>query len=196
MYRAILFLTLAIIISTPFNPTAAANNIVTISTSASKTIVRDLNRLEDLFFDIKYPKDEIIERIERLEYRVFGALQEGDESERVSRLKKAAVAFRNLKNSQMAQTYSPYYEQSIFRSGRGWRGLFNNWGNNFGNYYSGYPTGVTPPVYYGNNGIYNNSYCTSPDLYGAGMSKGYRTNTGWGNRYTTSGAKSGVTILD
>lgn len=169
------------------------SNFVKIST-ADKTLTRDLGRLENLFFDSKYTKDSDSVRLERLEYRVFGSVQSGSATERVSKLKKASNAYKAMKYTQMGEAYSPYYEQSIFRSGNGWRGLFNNFGN-FGNYYSGYPTGITPPIYYG-NGFRNNSYYTSPDLYNGGMSKGYRTNTGWGNRYTTTGTRSGITILD
>lgn len=196
MLRAILILMLSVMFFGPSNAVFASGNVIMISTTSNKTVNRDLNKLEDLYFDTKYSKDEIGDRLERLEYRAFGAIQNGSDLDRISKLKRAASTYRNFKNYQMEQAYSPYYEQSIFRSGRGWRGLFNNWGNNYGHYYPGYPTGITPPINYGSPGFYNNSYCSSPDLYGAGMSKGYRTNTGWGNRYTTSGSKSGITILD
>ncbi|MCI1274314.1 MAG: hypothetical protein LKG27_07785 [Clostridiaceae bacterium] len=158
---------------------------------ANRTFIRDLNNLEDVFFNCRYKDETPSERLDRLEYRAYGAKQSGTDEERLSKLKKTARLYRSTRVTEMEREYSPYYyQQPIYSNGRGWRGFMGN----LGNYFTGVPTGFTPPIY--NNGFYNNSFYNSPDLYDGGNSKAYQTNYGWGYHNTTGSTRSGITILD
>src|SRR5574344_229365 len=157
---------------------------------ASRTILRDLNRLEDTFFKTRYKEDTELERINRLEFRAYGAIQSGTEEERLNKLKKTALSYRSARVVDLENEYSPYYQQPIYQSGNGWHGFFGN----MGNYFNGVPTGFTPPI---NSGYYNNSYHNDGyDLYNNQSSKAYRTNYGWGYKNNNATTHSGVTILD
>lgn len=166
---------------------------------ADRTLPRDIRRLEDTFFNQQFKDEPQNERLERLEYRAFGALQNGTDEERVKKLKSAALNYRSLRNVELENEIYPTMQPS-FTTRSGWKGVFGS----LGNYFNGMPTGMTPQIYYPPNHIYPNSYYRTtdifsnpgPSIYGNGFNQYFRNNRGeWRYDNRNMGGRTGITIL-
>lgn len=143
-----------------------------------------LSKMESRVFSQNFPQNNPQHRIERLEQKVFGAVQSGDINSRYEALKIAINTYnKNVTNNDTL------YPNNIAQGG---------WRNIAGSLLGGSMTGFTPPIspYYGNN----NSF-VDPFSGGHGIYRGYGANNGLGgyryhNQYSDYGAGTGVTILD
>ena len=97
-----------------------------IAFAADKTLPRDITRLEDTFFNQQFKDESQPDRLDRLEYRAFGALQQGSDEERVKKLKSAALNYRSKRVQDLEQEFYPYYNQPTITTTSGWKGVFGN----------------------------------------------------------------------
>ena len=128
----------------------------------------DMNALEEYAFSKTYPRENFINRLQRLENQAFGAIQEGDVYNRYENV-RAAILSRPKQN----------YKTSVLRS--------------IGDYFSGQMTGFTPSIQNSNS-----SFSYFPSSYGNTFESGYTNPWGSRyhvNNYGT-GSYSGVRILD
>lgn len=150
-----------------------------------------LTKMETKVFGQNFPQNNQQKRIERLEQKIFGAVQSGDMDSRYEALKIAMNTYnKNIANGNYQMNYNNAPQ-------KGWRGVTNALG---GNFMGGTMTGFTPPItpYYGNNmGAYGNPFAG----LGSGFYRGYGSNNGLGgyrymDQYSNYGSGTGVTILD
>lgn len=149
-----------------------------------------LSRMETKIFNQSFPQNSSERRIERLEQRIFGAMQSGDIDSRYNAL---IAASQNYSVNPMGN----YYPNPIGTNG--WKGILGSLGNAM---LGGNMTGFTPSInpYYNNNYGYNDPYLNSGQG-GYGIYKGNRVNNGLGgysyqDNFTNYGSGTGVTILD
>lgn len=151
-----------------------------------------LSKIEAKVLHQSFPENSIELRIERLEQRIFGAVQSGDIDSRYEALMTAA------RNYNPNPINTAYYPNPI--TAGGWKSILNNLGNSM---LGGNMTGFTPPINpydnYGNNPAYNSNAGLNPGT--SGMYRGSRTNNGFGgysyhDDFTNYGSGTGVTILD
>lgn len=201
MFKLIPVIILTIILNLPALAILQNPQEIQIVNVSDRTFGRDLNRLENMYFKSNYNNETNTQRLDRLEYRAYGAKQAGSDEERLSKLKKTALAYKSLQAVDFGNDYynAPYYEAPVYSNGTGWKRFLGN----FGTYFTGVPTGFTPPIYgnnglYNNNGFYNNSYYNnnSPDLYDGGNTDYYRTNRGYRYNNSNGGTHSSVTLID
>lgn len=149
-----------------------------------------LSKIEAKVFNQNFPQNNIERRMERLEQRIFGAVQSGDMDSRYEALLMAAKNYNT-------NTVNPYYPNTVGTNG--WKGILGNFGNSL---LGGNMTGFTPPIDpYSNFGCNqgNNPYGNLGG--GSGVYREYRTNNGLGgysshNNFSSYGTGTGVTILD
>lgn len=146
-----------------------------------------LSRLEAQMFNQNFNTYSPQNRIERLEQKLFGAVQTGDLNTRYRALQMAARNYR--------QTNMPTQIAQNTGSGGVWRNILGGLTTNMG----GVMTGFTPPMGpyydpYSCNGGYNNFNTFNPNPYG--MYRGYRSNTGYYDGYRNFNTGAGVHILD
>lgn len=150
-----------------------------------------LSKMESKVFGQNFPQNNTQRRIERLEQKIFGAVQSGDMNSRYEAIKIAMNTYnRNLANGNYQTSYNNAQKG-------GWKGIANALGSNF---MGGTMTGFTPPItpYYGNNmSSYGNPFAG----LGSGFYRGYGSNNGLGgyrymDQYSNYGSGTGVTILD
>lgn len=148
-----------------------------------------LSRIETKVLNQNFPQNNPETRIERLEQRIFGAVQSGDIDSRYEALVTAAKNYN-------ANPLNNYNANPVM--GSGWKGILSSMGNSM---LGGTMTGFTPPINpYGNNYGYNDPYA-SLGSGGSGVYRGYRTNNGLGrysyhDDFSNYGSGTGVTILD
>lgn len=146
-----------------------------------------LSRMESKILSRTYLQSNTENRIERLEQKLFGAVQSGDLNSRYESLRTAV-------NNYTPNNVYPNMMPNM-ATGRGWKGLANNLGSSI---WGGSMTGFTPPINplydnYGSGGGYN-SFASSNNGYG--MYQGNRSNHGYSDSYRDYGSGVGVTILD
>ncbi len=178
-----------------------------IAFAADKTLPRDITRLEDTFFNQQFKDESQPDRLDRLEYRAFGALQQGSDEERVKKLKSAALNYRSKRVQDLEQEFYPYYNQPTITTTSGWKGVFGNLNNYFN---GGVPTGMSPQIYYPPNVLpqhyHPNSYYRSSNrfynnrprsIFNNGYSRYVKNNRGeWAYDNINTGSSTGITILD
>lgn len=144
-----------------------------------------LSRLEAQMFNQSFNTLSPQNRIERLEQKLFGAVQTGDLDTRYRALQMAARNYRQANAPvQIAQNIGG---GGILRNILG--GLTTNMG--------GVMTGFTPPMgSYCNPYPYNNNGFNLFNSNPYGMYRGYRSNTGYYDRYNNFDTGAGVHILD
>jgi hypothetical protein len=142
-----------------------------------------LSRIESRIFNQDFRQNTPQRRIERLENKLFGAIQSGDMDTRYNALILAAKNYNYNNSNYMNPT-----------SGFDWKNIAGNIGNTL---LGGGMTGFTPPItpYYNNsNNSYENIYNSYPSGYGA--YQGYRSNSGYYSNFKDYSTGTGVTILD
>lgn len=147
-----------------------------------------LSKMEAKVFNQNFQQNSPELRIERLEQRIFGAVQSGDINSRYDAL---IAASKNYNTNPV----NNYYSNPLATGG--WKGILGSLGNAM---LGGNMTGFTPPInpYYNNYG-YNDPYSNPGQGYG--IYRGNRTNNGIGgysynDNFTNYGSGTGVTILD
>ena len=149
-----------------------------------------ISKLEKQVFQETFEGDSPQVRIERLEQKIFGAVQNGDLQERFYVLQSAVKTYKTFNQSpQYAQNYS--YRPPVFTgsSGSSWRNTL--WGN-IKNQFAGMPTGFTPAM----DPAYMDWFEAERAMMGDGESVDYRTNHGFYRSNVNRGSGVGVTILD
>ncbi len=150
-----------------------------------------IEKLENQIMLQTYEYDSAKNRIERLEQRLFGAVQEGDLAERFETLKLASKNFKaynpKLQNYSSQNSYRP----PVFTggSGGGWK---NTLLGNFKNQFAGMPTGITPAM----DPAYMDYFEAERAMMGNGEGTALQTNRGYYYSNRNRGAGTGVTILD
>lgn len=153
-----------------------------------------LDRIEKQLLNQSFDGDTPQIRIERLEQKLFGAVQSGQLEERFFVLKSAAKNYKAF-NPQMQNCYGEYnnpnYRPPIFTGtmGSNWRNTL--WGN-FRNQFAGVPTGFTPAM----DPAYMDWFEAERAMAGNGQSNYYQTRKGYEYSDVNRGASTGVTILD
>ena len=156
-----------------------------------------ISDLERYIWGRSFGGDTVDVRVSKLEEEIFGAIQQGDLTERINRL-EGAMSAELAKNSPVSAPYGTCYGGYVphtydydphivddFNGGNGFSNFFNNLGMIFG---GGCPTGWSPQMTpYGQN-YYG--------LQGDGDSEGYVGNTGYAYRNTQRGTGTGIQILD
>ena len=134
----------------------------------------DMSALEDYALAKNYIENSKLERLQRLERQIFGAVQQGDFDERFQRVREA-IATQSQKRVQ----------KSVMRK--------------IGDYFAGQLTGFEPPL----NGdfLYDSIYPTLDYTQGYGNSSLYSHGTSpWNQGYRVNsygvGNSGGIRILD
>lgn len=153
----------------------------------------DLSQMELSVFNRTY-RDVLVNRVARLERRIFGSVQDGDINQRYLSLQNAVNQYNLSKYQNPQQDF--YNTQQPVQSG--WKGVLSNLGGMIIGNSMGYPTGYTPQI--DPFSVINNSNNGIGTLGGYGSSGGYNVNRGiFGNGYSNSnygmGAGSGVHIM-
>ncbi len=167
------------------------------SMNESETLVAGqfsgLDNMERQIFNNTFGFDSPKIRIERLEQKVFGAMQNGTLEERFIVLKSAVKNYKAFN----AQGYAPQYADTnqyrppIFTgtAGSSWKSMLLG---NFRNQFAGMPTGFTPAM----DPAYMDYFEAERAMMGSGESVDYRTNHGYHRSNVNRGSGVGVTILD
>lgn len=145
-----------------------------------------LSRMETKVLSRTYVQSTTENRIERLEQKLFGAIQSGDIDARYEALRTA------VNNYAPNNIYPNIVQNGV--PGRRFKGLTSSLGNSM---WGGTMTGYTPPI----DPLYGDNYCDSYNAYtglnnGYGMYQGNRTNHGYSDHFQSYGGGAGVTILD
>ena len=166
---------------------------ISLNTVNAENIYSGLRALEKNIFQETYEYEIPQTRIERLETKIFGALQQGSMEDRYILLKNASKNYKayNLENNRIYDQYRP----PIFTgsSGGNWKSLLLG---NFKNQFSGYPTGLTPSLKPGMDPAYMDYFEAERALSKNGYYNDYRTPRGYQTTRTDRGSRSSVTILD
>ncbi len=167
-------------------PKTTYNNHVPFYNTGSTTAKRtynlnsgQLSKVERKVFGRTYVGDDATNRLQRLESNVFGAVQTGDENNRLKRLSSATQNYANkypeytaynngnyynyynAYNNPYYNRYTPYRPYNNPYARQGIRRLFRTIRNN------GSLTGYTPPVNtYSQDTFYNNSFTSYPSSNG------------------------------
>ena len=154
----------------PYNHTPSFNHC---SPCHNCSNFSDINALEKYTMNRNYPRENDIQRLERLEMQAFGALQNGDINSR----------YENVRNAILSRP-KQNYKTSLLR--------------NIGDYFVGQTTGYTPSI--GSSSPFNNSFYQGsyPTTYGNSSFTEFRGPFGSGyslNNFST-GSNAGVRILD
>ena len=134
----------------------------------------DMSAPEDYVLKKNYIENSKLERLQRLEKQIFGAVQQGDFDERFQKIREA-IANRPQKQVQ----------KSVMRK--------------IGDYFAGQLTGFEPPL--SDNFLYDSSYPTLDYTQGYGNSLLYSHGTSpWNQGYRVNGYgvgnSGGIRILD
>lgn len=151
-----------------------------------------LTALERQVFNRTFEYDFAKNRIERLEQKVFGALQGGTLDERFAMLSSAVKNYKAYNQYGYApQSVYNQYRAPLFTGAAGgdWKNLL--W-SNFRNRFVGMPTGYTPAM----DPAYMDYFEAERAMMGSGYSADYRTNRGYSRSNVNRGVGTGVTILD
>lgn len=154
-----------------------------------------LKAMENRIFNQTFENEAPQFRIERLEQKIFGALQSGSLDDRYSLLQSAVKNYKAYSaNGYMPrQTYDNYngYRPPIFTgsTGGGWKSMLLG---NFRNQFTGMPTGFTPAM----DPAYMDYFEAERAMMHNNESNGVRTRYGYRNSNTSTSGRTGVTILD
>ena len=165
-----------------------------------------LKSMENRVFSQTFENETPQSRIERLEQKVFGALQSGSLDDRYSLLQNAIKNYKaynpdNLNSYTPRRTYSSNgyntysnnygYRPPIFTgsTGGGWKSMLLG---NFRNQFTGMPTGFTPAM----DPAYIDYFEAERAFMHNNESNGVRTRYGYRNSNTSTSGRTGVTILD
>lgn len=150
-----------------------------------------LEKLENKIMLQTYEYDSPKNRLERLEERLFGAVQTGDLQERFEILKIAAQNYKSYNPKTQNYSAQSNYRPPIFTgmSGSSWK---NTLLGNFKNQFVGMPTGITPAM----DPAYMDYFEAERAMGGNGEEFGVQTNRGYYYSNKNRGTGTGVTILD
>ncbi len=152
-----------------------------------------LENMEKHIFNQTFEYDLVKNRIERLEQKVFGAMQNGTLEERFVVLKSAVKNYKayNAEGYAPHSAYDNQYRPPVFTGtmGSNWKSMLLG---NFRNQFVGTPTGFTPAM----DPAYMDYFEAERAMMGSGQSVDYRTNHGYHRSNVSRGAQTGVTILD
>ena len=153
----------------------------------------DLDKIERDIFNRTFEFDPARSRIERLESKIFGAVQYGTYDERMELLKSAAKSYKAYNPDNINRRTSVYnqYRPPIFTGtmGSNWKNTL--WGN-LRNQMMGMPTGFTPAM----DPAYMDYFEAERAMAGHGQQIDYRTNTGYRRSNSDRASGMGVRILD
>lgn len=150
-----------------------------------------IEKLEKQIMLQTYEYDSAKNRIERLEQRLFGAVQEGDLASRFETLKIASRNYNSFSSNTSNYSAQNSYRPPIFTgmSGSNWK---NTLWRNFKNQFIGMPTGITPAM----DPAYMDYFEAERAMAGNGEEVGVQTNRGYYYSNRNRGTGTGVTILD
>lgn len=154
-----------------------------------------LKAMENRIFNQTFENEAPQFRIERLEQKIFGALQSGSLDDRYSLLQSAVKNYKAYSANGYVprQTYDNYngYRPPIFTgsTGGGWKSMLLG---NFRNQFTGMPTGFTPAM----DPAYMDYFEAERAMMHNNESNGVRTRYGYRNSNTSTSGRTGVTILD
>lgn len=151
-----------------------------------------LESMEKQIFSQTFEYDLVKNRIERLEQKVFGAMQNGTLEERFIVLKSAVKNYKAYNpNGYVPQSAYNQYRPPVFTgtAGSSWKNMLLG---NFRNQFAGMPTGFTPAM----DPAYMDYFEAERAMMDSGQSVDYRTNHGYHRSNVSRGAQTGVTILD
>lgn len=151
-----------------------------------------LENMERQIFNQTFEYDLAKNRIERLEQKVFGAMQNGTLEERFIVLKSAVKNYKAYNpEGYVPQSAYNQYRPPIFTgtAGSSWKSMLLG---NFRNQFAGMPTGFTPAM----DPAYMDYFEAERAMMGNGESVDYRTNHGYHRSNVNRGSGVGVTILD
>jgi len=151
-----------------------------------------LENMERQIFNQTFEYDLAKNRIERLEQKIFGAIQNGTLEERFLVLKSASKNYKAFNpEGYVPQSAYNQYRPPIFTgtAGSSWKSMLLG---NFRNQFAGMPTGFTPAM----DPAYMDYFEAERAMMGSGQSTDYRTNHGYHRSNVSRGAQTGVTILD
>lgn len=151
-----------------------------------------LENMERQIFKQTFEYDLAKNRIERLEQKVFGAIQNGTLEERFIVLKSAVKNYKAFNpGGYVPQSAYNQYRPPIFTgtAGSSWKSMLLG---NFRNQFAGMPTGFTPAM----DPAYMDYFEAERAMMGNGDSAYQRTNRGYNYSNVNRGTKTGVTILD
>lgn len=152
-----------------------------------------LGRIEKKVLGQSFEYDLTKNRIERLEQKMFGTVQSGDLSERMTVLKSASknyMSFNPDTEYELPRSYNGYRPPIITGStGTSWK---RNLLGNLKNQMMGMPTGFTPAM----DPAYMDYFEAERAMMNGDNGAIYRNNHGWGYSNTQRGAGTGVRILD
>lgn len=172
---------------------------------------KELASIEKRVLGKSYTRDNLDNRLSRLEYQMLGAAQSGKPDQRYQTLLTASNHYTNM------SLPASNFDTTTITSTGGTGGVKGMLQNVFGSMFNGgYVTGYTPPIApygysqpYGFNPYYNNFRTNlptgfntySPYGYGlnygnGGITRSIRTRTGWYNSHQNIGSGCGVRILD
>lgn len=170
---------------------------------------KELASIEKQVLGRSFTKDNLDNRLARLEHQMLGAAQSGKPDQRYQTILTASNHYTN-----MSLPSSPFSTTTIAGTqGNGFKGMLQNV---FGSIFNGgYVTGYTPPIApygytqpYGFNPAYGTYGPNIPSFntyspygydigYGnSGFNRSIRTRTGYYNSHRTTGSGCGVHILD
>lgn len=108
-----------------------------------KFLLNDLTFAEKQIFKKTYKRDKLIERLERLELAIFGAIQSGDEISRIKTLRKSVT--------------------NVANGGNGLQYTVGNMMGLAGSSLNNFSYGLTNPSYYTNRNYYRRNYSHRPN---------------------------------
>lgn len=152
-----------------------------------------LERLEKKVLGQSFEYDLTKNRIERLEQKMFGTVQNGDLSERLTVLKSASknyMSFNPDMEYELPHSYNGYRPPII--TGSTGTSLKRNLLGNLKNQIMGMPTGFTPAM----DPAYMDYFEAERAMMNSDNGAIYGSNHGWGYSNTQRGAGTGVRILD
>jgi len=164
--------------------------------------INTLSKMETKILSRTYLQNDTESRIERLEQKLFGAIQSGDVNSRYEALKTASnnLSPNNISPNVVANGMPNGMNNGMTNRAcnRGWGGFANNLGNSI---WGGSMTGFTPPINSGYGQVcgddnYDNYSTFADSGNGYGMYQGNRSNYGYSDSFKSYGSGAGVTILD
>lgn len=151
-----------------------------------------LENMEKQIFNQTFEYDLAKNRIERLEQKVFGAMQNGTLEERFVVLKSAVKNYKAFNpEGYVPQSAYNQYRPPVFTgtAGSNWKSMLLG---NFRNQFAGMPTGFTPAM----DPAYMDYFEAERAMMGSGDNSYWKTNNGYHYSNVNRGAQTGVTILD
>ncbi len=166
------------------------------SSTDGETLVAEsfsgLKNMEKQVFNQTFEYDLAKNRVERLEQKVFGAIQNGTMEERFDVLKNAVKNYKAYNpEGYIPQSAHNQYRPPVFTgtAGSSWKSMLLG---NFRNQFTGTPTGFTPAM----DPAYMDYFEAERAMMGSGESVDYKTNHGYYRSNINRGSGMGVTILD